>query len=318
VAYVLILSWWGCSRILPALVEPGAGTPCDALLAAVDAERPMASVRWLARSPRWSPERRAEVRQWLQTELEAAGFQVELVPFEINGVSGTNVVARGPSGGHVLVGAHYDSVRGSPGADDNASGVAVVLEVARALGPSTEATFVWFDAEEPHPSTVGTDDRNFAFGSQAFVDSHPAPPWSLALIVESVGYSCDAPGCQHLPGGVPASFPRDGTATYWVVNRSARDWGRDLATYRLASPDHGSYAVTIPGRGMSVRQSRFSDHAPFWDIGLDAALLTDTALLRNPHYHREGDTPEEVDGALLADVARGVVAVVGAETGRCP
>jgi Zn-dependent M28 family amino/carboxypeptidase len=314
-AYWFLMS---CSRILPALVEPGVGTPCEALLSAVDPERPMASVRWLARSPRWTPARREEVRQWLEAELLSAGFQVERVPFEISGVSGVNLVAHGPDPGHVLVGAHYDSVRRSPGADDNASGVAVVLEVARALGPSTQATFVWFDAEEPQPATVGTDDRNFAFGSQAFVDAHPAPPWSLALIVESVGYSCSTPGCQQVPGGVPASFPRDGTATYWVVNRSARDWGRDLATYRLASTEHASHAVTIPGRGMSIRQSRFSDHAPFWDIGMDAALLTDTALLRNPHYHRESDTTDEVDPALLADVTRGVVAVVGAQTGRCP
>lgn len=307
------LAWLGCSRFLPALVEPSAPVACLGLTQAVDPARPLAHVELLARSPRRSEERRAE--------LVAAGFQVDFVPFTISGVSGTNVVAHGPSvdpsSRRLLVGAHYDTVASTPGADDNASGVAVVLEAARALGPETEATFVWFDAEEPHQAEVGTDKRNYAFGSQAFVDQ-TKEQWDLALIVESVGYSCDDPRCQQMPAGVPESFPRDGRAIYWVVNRSARDWGRDIATYRQASADHAGWAVTIPGKGRSVPQSRFSDHAPFWDAGIDAAMLTDTALLRNPDYHRAGDVPAKVDGALLADVTRGVVAVVGAQTGRCP
>lgn len=306
----------GCSHLFPAWIEPGEGVAYPSLQDRVDATRPIADVAWLASSPRHSEERKAEVRAWLAEQLTATGFEVEQRPFTISGVSGVNLVAHGPSGGRILVGAHYDSVASSPGADDNASGVAVVLEVARALGPQTEATFVLFDAEEPHDAAVGTDNRNFAFGSQAFADATTAEQWDLALIVESVGYSCDTPGCQMLPSGIPASFPRDGRAIYWAVNRSSRDWASDLATYRLASGEHLGYAVSIPGRGHSVRQSRFSDNAALWDIGVDTAMITDTALLRNPNYHKASDTPQTLDAALLADTARGLAAVVAASTNR--
>lgn len=314
----MILYLLGCSHLLPTLVSPGVAVPCRSLSERVDSARPIRDVSALASSPRRSEARKEEVRALLEEQLTAAGLSVERRPFEISGIRGVNLVASGPDGGRILVGAHYDTVGSSPGADDNASGVAVLLEVARVLGPSVPVTYVLFDAEEPHEASVGRDDRNFAFGSQAFVDATTADRWDLALVIESVGYSCDTPGCQAIPSGVPESFPRDGRAIYWAVNRSDRDWGSDLATYRLASEDHPSYAVSFPGQGLGARQSRFSDHTPFWDIGVDAILLTDTALLRNPNYHRMTDTPETLDASMLADAARGTVAAVGAAAGRCP
>lgn len=307
----------GCSRILPALVEPGTAIPCGILADRVDPNRPIADVGVLAAGPRRSVERRAEVRLWLEQQLNTSGFEVEARPFTISGVSGINLVAHGPDPGRILVGAHYDTVESTPGANDNASGVAVALEVARALGPDAAVTFVFFDAEEPHDASVGTDGRNFAFGAQAFADATTAEQWEVVFVLESVGFSCEDRDCQHLPTGVPASFPRDGRAIYWAVNRSERDWSTDIATFGLAARNHPGHAVTIPGRGRGVPQSRFSDHAAFWDLGVDAALLTDTALLRNPNYHRAGDRPGTLDAEMLADTARGVVAVVGASLERC-
>lgn len=301
------LLWVGCSWVFPSLVTPGAAVDCAAVTR-VDPARPIADVTTLAASPRRSDARRAEVRAWVAAELRGAGLSPREAPFSIAGVSGTNVVA---GEGRILVGAHYDSVGDTPGADDNASGLAVMLEVARVLGPV--ATFVAFDAEEPFEAAVGADGRNYAFGSQAFVDATPGA-WDLAIIVESVGYSCD--DCQRLPAGVPASFPRDSRGVYAIVAGS-RDWSGDLATFAKASSAHPVAAVTIPGTGRSLPQSRFSDHAAFWDAGVPAMMVTDTALLRNPNYHEPTDTPETLDAALLADVARGVVAIVGAVTGKC-
>lgn len=301
------LAWFvGCSWVLPSVVTPGEAVDCAALVAKVDPARPIADVLALAVSARRTGARRAETRAWLTGRFAAAGLDSREAPFTIAGVSGTNVVA---GGGRILVGAHYDSVGDTPGADDNASGVAVMLEVARVLGPAV--TFVAFDAEEPHVAVVGADARNYAFGSQAFVDATPGA-WELAVIIESVGFSCA--DCQRLPAGVPASFPRDSRGVYAIV-AGERDWGRDVATFGAAG--RTATAVTIPGTGRALPQSRFSDHAPFWDAGVPAMMVTDTALLRNPHYHEPTDVPATLDAALLADVARGVTAMVGAAAGRC-
>jgi hypothetical protein len=289
--------------------EVAAGSPRAGCAVAIDAERVHAAVRHLARSPRRSLPRRTETREWLRAELAAAGFASEELPFSIAGVDGTNLVARGP-GARVLVGAHYDTVQGSPGADDNASGVAAVLELARVLGPSAPVTWAWFDAEEPHDAEVGSDGRNFAFGSQAFVDREP--DWDLAVIVESVGYRCEG-DCQQVPPLVPRSLA-DGTAIYWVANPSAR-WADLAATFDAAAAPTRSRPFTLANRGRTVRESRFSDHAPFWDRGIDAVMVTDTAPLRNPHYHRDSD--REVDPAFLADVTRGLAAAIRAATGTC-
>lgn len=310
----MILWLLSCALPIPSLVDPGTATPCAPLVAGVDAGRPIADVELLARTPRREEARKAEVRGWLRARLEGHGFTVEERPFTLAGVRGVNVVAYGPRRGRILVGAHYDSVGATPGADDNASGVAAALEAARVLGPGAPVTWAFFDAEEPHDASVPGDGRNFAFGSQAFADATPGA-WDLAVILESVGYGCD--GCQRVPAGVPASFPRDGRALYAIVNRSDRPWGADLATWRAATPDHRAFMVAIPGAGHGLRQSRFSDHAAFWDAGVDAVMVTDTALLRNPHYHRATDTVDTLDPALLADAARGTVALVGAATGMC-
>lgn len=295
--------WWlSCTWGLPRPVEPGSPEPSCGV--PVDAARIVAAVDHLASSPRASPSRRAEVREWLRSEL--VGFAVEELPFSIAGLDGTNVVARSP-GARILVGAHYDTVPGSPGADDNASGVAVVLEVARALGPKAPVTWVWFDAEEPHGVPVGVDGRNYAYGSQAFVDREAG--WDAVFVVESVGYRCD--GCQQVPRGVPASYA-DGGAVYWVANPSDR-WADLAATFDTTGAR--SRLFTVAGAGRVVPQSRFSDHAPFWDAGLDAVLITDTALLRNPDYHRPTDT--HVDPVFLGEVARGLAAAVASAAGIC-
>ena len=154
----MILYLLGCSHLLPTLVSPGVAVPCRSLSERVDSARPIRDVSALASSPRRSEARKEEVRALLEEQLTAAGLSVERRPFEISGIRGVNLVASGPDGGRILVGAHYDTVGSSPGADDNASGVAVLLEVARVLGPSVPVTYVLFDAEEPHEASVGRDE----------------------------------------------------------------------------------------------------------------------------------------------------------------
>jgi hypothetical protein len=311
---IATLALFACSFSLPKRLDDGdptAGCRADG----IDEAMLASDVEWLARSPRRTEARREEVRTWLTERLTALGFTVEAQRFTISQVTGTNLVATGSAGGDVWVGAHYDSVGDTPGADDNATGVAGTLELARVLGPAAPVRYVFFDAEEPFPAAVGAEHRNFAFGSQAFVDRAPAA--RVAFVLESIGITCD--DCQQLPPGVPRGlFQVDGRAVYWVVDDpSPAPWADWIATAAAATPDRGVHGVGIPDRGASLGQARFSDHAPFWDAGVPAVMVTDTALLRNANYHQRGDTADHIDPAFVGDTVRGVAAAVRAAAGLC-
>jgi hypothetical protein len=295
-----------CARVascagLPTEIAPGApNASCSTRADPVDPERMAANVRELARSPRFFDDQRYEARTWLTEQLTAAGRAVDEQPFDISGVFGTNLLARGSPGARVLVAAHYDTVEVSPGADDNASGVAVVLEVARVLGPDAPFDVVLFDLEEPQGSLVGRDQRNFAYGSQAFVDAGIS--YDLAFVLESVGVRCE--GCQQVPGAMPSGLVEvDGNAVYWIAGGDA-PWADLVATFGAAAAPTRAIGVFVPGRGGRVPETRFSDHAPLWDAGIPAVMVTDTALLRNPSYHRATDLPDTVDPEFLGAVAR--------------
>ncbi len=235
----------------------------------------------------------------------------------LNSIQGTNLVATGTAGGTVWVGAHYDTVEDTPGADDNATGVAAALALATALGPSFPARYVFFDAEEPRRATVGPEGRNYAFGSQAFVDALAPGEATLAVILESLGRACA--DCQQVPPGVPPALVKiDGTAVYWVTDDpSPAPWADWVATARAAVPGRAVHGVGIPDHGADLPQARFSDHAAFWDAGIPAVMVTDTALLRNADYHQPGDTAERIDAQFLADATRGVGAALQAAAGAC-
>jgi Zn-dependent M28 family amino/carboxypeptidase len=311
---MLLLLLAACDDPPLAAVAAGRIPPtCAALAANVDATRLAEDVATLAASPRASDARRAETRAWITGELAAFGLAVTERPFTVSGQSGVNLDA---GAGPILVGAHYDSVAATPGADDNATGVAVTLAVARALGGRVR--YVFFDVEEPRPATVGKEGRNFAFGSQAFADGLADDEVRVAFVVESVGFSCD--GCQRVPAGVPAAaVPQDGRGVYLVGNeRGGPVWSVVQAAFAEVVPaPYTAHAFVVPGTGRLLPQSRFSDNAPLWDRGVDAVMITDTALLRNPHYHERTDTLDTLDPAYLAAVAKGTIVAVGALAGLC-
>lgn len=310
---MLTLLLLSCDERLAGVATGEVPATCARLADGVDPRRLVADVATLARSPRASEARRAETRAWILAELAAAGVPGAEHAFSIAGQTGVNVTA---GDGVVLVGAHYDSVAETPGADDNATGVAVALAVARALPGRVRLAF--FDVEEPRRAVVGSDGRNFAFGSQAFADALGDGEVRVALIVESVGFSCD--GCQRAPPGVPTwAAPRDGRGVYLIGNqRGAPAWSAVQAAFALVvTPPYAPHSFVVPGTGLGLPQSRFSDQAPLWDRGIDAVMITDTALLRNPHYHEPTDTPDRLDPAFLAAVARGTVVAAGALAGAC-
>ncbi len=301
-------------------------------------------VRALAKSPRHgetSPEGHARavglIEDWLQDAGCAVSRQTFEMPIEAGGRSGVNVIARlkGDSGGEsasVIIGAHFDTRPNSPGADDNASGVAAMVECARALtgrGLRRDVVLVAFDAEERQGQLHGL------WGSEAFVRSlagaasgnthrrsaqdRPSIQVRAAFVLEMVGFSSQK-GTQKIPLPMRALFPAAG----WSVMRRGyagdflvavtRGRGKIVARAlaRHSSRVGGPEVLTLglPAWLPPPPDLLRSDHAPFWQAGVPAVMIGDTANFRNPNYHLPSDTPETLDYEMIAGVARALAETV--------
>jgi Zn-dependent M28 family amino/carboxypeptidase len=213
-----------------------------------------------------------------------------------------NVVVGDPRRTRVLVGAHYDAVPGTPGADDNASAVAVLLAAARAIGPHEAVCYVAFDGEE--------SDRA---GSRAFVGRLGPHRLEQVHILEMVGFRSREPGSQRNPVP-PLPVPAVGDFLGLVgTHRSRHALDHVLRCAGHSSiPVFGLYLPDVPLEAIGPLAPHVfrSDHAPFWAAGIPALIWTDTAEFRNPHYHEPTDMPETLDYDFMAEVARLLVHVV--------
>ncbi|MDF5740115.1 MULTISPECIES: M28 family peptidase [unclassified Nostoc] len=256
---------------------------------------------------RYTTTERSLTRTYITTELRKLGWKPKLEKFS----DGVNIFAERPGTNKaakaILVGAHYDTVALSPGADDNASGVAVVLEVARLLGsrptPRT-LQLVFFDKEEAG-----------LLGSQAFV-SKTARLQNLggALVMDMVGYACYTAGCQKYPTGLPITPPSDKGDFLAVVGDTehlpllnAFQMLPSTALNKQESNLPPVLTVPIPFKGLLTPDTLRSDHAPFWYQGVGAVLVTDTANLRTPHYHKPSDVPATIERSFFTGAAQIVV-----------
>jgi len=216
-----------------------------------------------------------------------------------------NVVVGDPRRAKILIGTHYDSIPGTPGADDNASGVSALIATARAIGPKEGVCYVAFNGEE----------CGFV-GSRALVAGLGQHHLEQVHVLEMVGYASREPGSQRNP--VPViQAPTVGDFLGLVGTYGARrllDHVLDTA-YCHAVPVQGLYLPDVPLEmiGRISHHLLRSDHSPFWRAGLPALMWTDTAEFRNPHYHRPTDTPETLDYEFLAGVTRLLVHAVLSE-----
>jgi hypothetical protein len=269
------------------------------------------------RHPIAAPERHRAARDHVATELRALGLAVELIPFSFRGRTYHNVLgtlpARDARRPRLLLGAHFDSTADTPGADDNASGVAVLLECARlvvARPPSGNGgvEFVGFDLEE-----LQTVTGRYRVGSRALARDKRARGESLtgALILEMVGYRDRRPGAQIVPPLVGIDVPRTGDFLTAVGDaRSHALLEGYVAGARAAAPDLPLVPYRTRWRGWRLPLTRLSDNASFWDAGYPALMLTDTAFLRNPHYHRGSDTAATLDYEFMTMVTEATAGAV--------
>ncbi len=252
----------------------------------------------------------------LERHLREAGFLVIRDNFRYGGGGYHNIVVTLPGKNLALtpylVGAHYDASVDSPGADDNASAVASLLAVARALGrvqPERTVRFVGFNLEEPQDAR----DRRCRHGSRHFARKafFRWERYAGVFILESIGYADSRPGSQKSPGRLPIPVPDTGDFLGVVGNRRSR---KIMKVFQEAAHVHVPELPVIshwfPLAGRFLPMTRASDHAPFWDYAYPAVMLTDTAFLRNPNYHQPTDTPETLDYGFLTNVTRALAAAL--------
>lgn len=248
---------------------------------------------------------------YITDRFHAAGLKVHNHWFEAFGHRNRNIVATNP--GHLpgnlkrepplILGAHYDTVSRSPGADDNASGVAVMLEAVRLLSSlhlSVPLVFIGFAQEEQHclgSTLYAIKARRMGVRIQGVV------------VLECVGYASQQPRSQQPLSGLPVAIPDTGNFLGVVGNPEAAELKErfEKETGRYV-PDLPLIGFLVPDAGHGFPDTRRSDHSPFWDAGYPALMMTDTANFRNPAYHQPGDTLETLDLSYMVKVTKAIVA----------
>jgi len=252
------------------------------------------------------PEALHAAERYIADTLRELGYEVRRQNYEAQGVDCANleVAIKGGTGAGeiVLAGAHYDTVPGSPGADDNASGVAAVIEMARLLRgttPSRTTRLVAFVNEEPPFFFWGE------MGSKVYARAARArgDDIRVMLSLEMLGCYSDEKGSQGYPPLLKHFYPAQGNYIAFVSNlRSHRALRNIVDAFRSASDfpaEKLAAPALVPGIG-------WSDQLSFWREGYPAAMVTDTAFHRYRHYHQPTDTPEKLDYARMARVVEGL------------
>lgn len=243
------------------------------------------------------PHRRVQGAAFVVQELEALGLEPVLEDLDRGGIETRNVYVDVPGERDelVLVSAHHDVW--FTGADDDSSGVVVMLEVARLIQDQAlhrTVRLISFDQEEPG-----------LHGSRRHYAAHAGEPMVAALFLDGLGFS--GPQLRSLPG---FDMPDQGDFLVLVANDLAEDhvaWGVELGA-ALSVPVHGAMGPNAWGYpGLS--RGGGGDHVPAWEADVPAMMITDTGPLRNPHYHTEDDLPEHLDPAFLRGSAQLIVAM---------
>lgn len=284
----------------------------------VDRQRLYENVVRIASAPRPAGSQAlADARDHVTDRLRESGWEVLPDPFEAladtgQRLAGINLVCRHrehpwSNRPRFCLGAHLDSRENSPGADDNGSAVAALLEIARLLperwpsAPAADLELVVFDLEE-YGMLGGT------FRAQQCLREGIDLRGMASL--EMLGYCVDAPGSQALPRSLVGKYPSVGD---WIAVIGNQNSGELIAAFRdgmRTVPGLPVETLQVPENGNLLQATRLSDHSPYWDAGYPALMITDTAFLRNPHYHLPTDTVETLNFDFLGQVTEGSLEAV--------
>jgi hypothetical protein len=253
----------------------------------------------------------SRARDYIAAQLRGAshaGASLSFEPLGPEGLDAENVIfeLRGRTSEWIVIGAHYDSAPGTPGANDNASGVAVALALAsRMLDGQHRASlrFAFFANEEPHFfQNPGMGSLTHARASRRRGDEIHA-----MLALESLGHYSDEPETQHYPWPVGLLYPDRGNFIAFVGNMTSRWLVRESIGVFRATTEFPSEGAALPGWIPGVG---WSDHWSFWQAGYPAIMVTDTAVYRDPNYHQPSDGLSNPSYESMARVALGLQEVI--------
>jgi len=268
------------------------------------------------RHPVSAPEALEHAADYISESLRSLGYEMAEHRFPDNNRPYRNIIAtrRGLQrpDERIVVLAHYDTVAGTPGADDNASGVAVLLEIARVLAQfkfDRTLQFIGVSLEENKKEDAPCSGTR---GSRALASHARENGWNIegVVVLESVAYAGDTV-VQTLPPGITIPVPEAGNFVAVVGNERSRElidsFVRAVERHHVDLPN---IVLAVPGNGELLPDSRRSDHASFWDEGFRAIMVTDTTNFRNPHYHRSTDTLATLNLEFATKICRATTGVV--------
>ena len=262
----------------------------------------------------WHYDRLTAAAEFIENSFSQTGLKPERVSYELDGHACHNIEIeiRGSRPEIVLVGAHYDSVVGSPGANDNGSGVAALLALARRFADSRRLTqtpyntqrFVAFVNEEP-PYFMTSQMGSHVYASRCKARGDRI---TAMISLETIGYFSDAPHSQTYPApGLGLFYPKVGDFIAFVGNTGSRALVRRAMSIFRAQKKIPSQGAALPAFIPGVS---WSDQWSFWQHGYPGVMITDTAPFRYPHYHRATDTPDKLDYDRFALVVSGMKKVI--------
>jgi hypothetical protein len=320
-AAILALGGWSCMLRMPGASFSGPLPPLTpeqaALAAALRADVGHLAGRIGIRNALAHSDLMAAA-DWVEGRMKEAGLAPARQTFSIGAKPFHNLEAEVAGGARreeiVVVGAHYDSVLGCPGANDNATGTAALLALAAKLArerPPRTLRFVAFTNEEP-PHFLTAE-----MGSLVYARRCRQRNERIAAMVslETIGYYSDREGSQRYPPPLSLFYPSQGDFIAFVGNLASRKLVREaVRTFR----EHASFpseGAALPGWLAGVG---WSDHWSFWEQDYPAIMVTDTAPFRYPHYHLPEDTPEKIDYERMARAVEGLEKVVRSLAGLLP
>ena len=237
--------------------------------------------------------------EYILAHFKKAGADTSIQEFTVRGKKYQNVIGYfgDKTGERIIIGAHYDAYLNTPGADDNASGISGLIELAYLIGEEkihADIEFVAYSLEEP--PFFGTEDMGSAHHARLLHDRNVRVKCMIAL--EMIGYFSSEPGSQlYLIPALKIFYPNDGNFIGIVGRLDQIKIVRKIKGLMKGATDLPVYSINAP---LIVTGIDFSDHINYWKYGYDAVMITDTAFYRNQEYHKPGDTAERLNYELMA------------------